>query len=306
MKQTSLWSYLEGVPGLKPATDVVDCFAGAGGFSTGAVQAGHKIIMAIDRDPFLLGCHARNHPGCRHICCELPRDDLPFPLTGDWHLHCSPPCTKLSIMNPLQFPEDRCRAVDLVEWSLRLVIERRPSSWSFEQVNHKHVREQLDLFKKAHPGLCDWGVFDASDFDVPQHRRRIIAGSPFLIQNLRRYRQLRRLSVRDVIPNPPRPFIRNCLYSRPDPHTHEKVAVPIKDQRRSVDEASYSILARGHARWASEDCTVLRHLTAREASLIQGFPHGYALPFRNCVALVAVGNAVPPPVSRVLMQPTKP
>lgn len=201
--------------------------------------------LAVDCDPFILACHQRNHPTTRHICCSLPCDDLPFPTTGDWHLHMSPPCQRLSVMSPMQYHSDRAQAIDLVQWSLDLVVERRPSSWSFEQVNSKHVREKLDAMKKRHPAICDWAVIDAADVGVPQHRRRIIAGSPFLIHQIRTHRQRPRRCVLDVIPNPPRPFIRNSLYSRPDPHTHERVKVPLKDQRRPVTEPCYTILSTG-------------------------------------------------------------
>jgi len=151
-------------------------------------------------------------------------------------------------MQPLQYQEERKKAIDLVEWFFSLVKEKCPTSWSMEQVNHRAVRSQLEELKRKHPTLFDWMVVDAVNYEVPQHRKRIIAGSPFLIANLRSFNhKKRKLCVRDVIPDPPRPFIRNNLYSRPDEHTRELVSVPLKDQIRSVDEPSYTILATGSA-----------------------------------------------------------
>jgi len=293
-------------------------------------MAGHRIVLAVDSDPFLLGCHVRNNTECEHWCCTLPRDDLPLPTSGLWHLHGSPPCTKLSIMQPHQDKKERKKAIDLVAWFFSLVKEKNPTSWSMEQVNHKAIRLQLEELKSKHPLLFDWVVVDAVDYEVPQNRKRIVAGSPFLVANLRSFKSnKRKLCVRDVIPEPPRPFIRNNLYSRPDEHTHERVDVPLKDQIRSVDKPSYTILATGcvysirtdpyahaplltpalrmhrHKRWADEKGNVLRHLTGAEGALIQSFPPDYMLPWSPTVSLVGVGNALPPNLARVLMSPTK-
>ena len=305
MKQTSMFSFSSQRIGLEPDTRVVDLFCGIGGFSCGAKQAGHRVVCAVDCDPFLLGCHVRNNPSCVHICCKLPRDDLPFPTDGKWHLHGSPPCTKLSIMRPHQYENDRQEAIDLVSWFLSLVKSAKPSSWSMEQVNHRSVRQRLIDLKRKHPLWFDWTIADAVDYQVPQYRKRLIAGSPCLISNLRASKsRKRKLCVRDVIHDPPKPFIRNNLYSRPDEHTLENVQVPLKDQLRSVDKPSYTILATGHKRWSDEDGNVLRHLTGAEGALIQSFPKDYRLPWNTTLSLIGVGNAMPPKLACALMQPT--
>ncbi len=301
MRQSSLFSYTN--VGLKKNTRVVDLFCGIGGFSYGATLAGHSVILAVDSDPLLLGAHIRNNDNTRHMCCKLPREDLPLPKEGDWHLHGSPPCTKLSIMNPLQYTEARKKAKDMVNWFFDLVKRAKPTSWSFEQVNHESIRAKLEELKRSHPLTFDWIVVDCVDYEVPQNRRRIIAGSPFLIANLRNYRPKRRLCVLDVIPDPPTKYIRNNLYSRPD-SSGEMKPVPLKDQLRPVDQPSYTILATGHKRWSDAEGNVLRHLTGAEGALIQGFPKDYHLPFSPTVSLVGVGNAMPPRLAQILMRPT--
>lgn len=304
MRQTSLFSFSPR-GGLAPNTAVVDLFCGIGGFSTGAKNAGHRVVLAVDCDPFLLGAHVRNHSEAEHMCCRLPCDDLPLPTEGPWHLHGSPPCTKLSIMQPMQRKRDREEAVDMVEWYLQFALASSASSWTMEQVAHKRVRVRLDELKRRHPLKVDYEVVDAVDFEVPQHRRRLIAGSPFLIANLRSFEsKKRRLCVRDVFPDPPREFVRNSLYSRPDA-TGESVAVPLEDQIRSVDEPCFTILAAGHTKWADADGTVLRHMKGEEKKLIQTFPQGYKLPWSMELSLVGVGNAVPPRLAEILMRPTR-
>jgi len=141
----------------------------------------------------------------------------------------------------------------------------------------------------------------------PECRKRIIAGSPFLIANLRFFRssRKRKLCIRDAIPDPPREFVRNALYKRLDPQTGENVDVPLRNKLRSVDKPSFTILATGHIKWADKDANVLRLLTARERSLLQSFPSDYVLPRRSADALVGVGNAVPPRLAQILMYPTR-
>lgn len=289
---------------LRPNTPVVDLFCGIGGFSTGAAQAGHRVVLAVDNEPRLLSCHSSNHD-CVHICCDLPADDLPLPESGRWHLHGSPPCTNLSIMQPLQSREKRAHAVDLVAWFLSLVPKHRPTTWTMEQVNTKKVREQLDLFKRRHPGLCQWVSVDMADYEVPQHRRRIIAGTPSIIAKLRRSKATRRLGLIAAIPKPPLPYVRCALYKRPNHYTREIEDVPLKDQIRSVSRPSYTILARGIKRWADADGNTLRQLSARENALIQTFPADYRIPLASVLSQLAVGNAVPPRFARLLMSPSK-
>eukprot|EP00966_Prymnesium_polylepis_P232684 5381564-Prymnesium_polylepis.1 len=69
---------------------VVDLFCGIGGFSEGARQAGHTVILAIDADEQALQTHKVNHPDCETVLTTLP-DGLP-PLPRDAHWHASPPC----------------------------------------------------------------------------------------------------------------------------------------------------------------------------------------------------------------------
>ena len=90
MIQTSLFDF-SNKRGLRANTKVYDLFCGIGGFSLGAENAGHRVVLAVDNDGDLLDSHKRNHPNCSHVCCELPIHDIQFPQTGDWHLHGSPP-----------------------------------------------------------------------------------------------------------------------------------------------------------------------------------------------------------------------
>lgn len=304
MKQLSLLGFSPSALVLAPNTPVVDLFCGIGGFSAGAEAAGHEVILAVDSNDVFLDAHRENHPYCEHVLAEMPCE-LPFPTEGEWHLHASPPCTKLSIMNSLRYEDETEVALDLVRWSLNLVRTEKPTSWSLEQVMHGGVIDMLDRLKSKHPGTYDYEVIDVYRYEVPQHRKRVIAGSPHIIKNLREFVPRKTVSIRDFIPNPPREWIRNNLYNRPDPRTKESVPVPFKDTMRHVDGPSFACLATGHRRWASSDGEVLRLLNARETAILQTFPPDYKLPSSNQLGIIASGNAVPPRLAEIMMQPTK-
>ena len=82
----------------------------AGGFSTGATQAGHTVKLAVDNSEEALACHTDNHPKTEHLllelgdathdCCEVVelgmqgldvvREPLVFALqVGDAKLRCA-------------------------------------------------------------------------------------------------------------------------------------------------------------------------------------------------------------------------
>lgn len=61
---------------LFPGEDIVDNFAGAGGGSTGTVQAcGKPVMMALNHDPEVVRIHEVNHPETRHFCEDITKVD---------------------------------------------------------------------------------------------------------------------------------------------------------------------------------------------------------------------------------------
>ena len=57
------------------STRVVDYFAGAGGFTLGAVAAGCTVVAAVNHWRLAVDTHARNHPTTDHRCEDLTRFD---------------------------------------------------------------------------------------------------------------------------------------------------------------------------------------------------------------------------------------
>jgi len=91
MRQPSLFELVKGPQFHPPTTpaitteplEVYDFFAGAGGFSTGARQAGCRVVYVCDNNAEALATHKRNHPEAEHACLTLPSAEAVAKLPTD-------------------------------------------------------------------------------------------------------------------------------------------------------------------------------------------------------------------------------
>ena len=109
-----------------------------------------------------------------------------------------PACNKVSRINQDVTPEQRKHGLSLVRWYLRYALASNATTFSMEQVPAECVLKVVKKFKRRHPGKLDYCVVNCYDLGVPQTRKRLIAGTPALIDRLRRRRAVRK-SVADVI-----------------------------------------------------------------------------------------------------------
>ena len=77
MHQPTLVSFLRGPSASTEGvcTESLECydfFCGCGGWSTGATQAGHRVVFACDNNEGALAAHAANHPDTTHLQANLP------------------------------------------------------------------------------------------------------------------------------------------------------------------------------------------------------------------------------------------
>ena len=156
---------------MKPVV-VIDLFAGAGGFTEGAISAGAKVAVAIDFwEPAVL-LHRHNQPNVlmvQHKLGDFQKDDdlirkyLSRYPNYHVHLHGSPPCQALSNASKT----DPSEGMGMVLHFLDLVEHIQPDSWSMENV--VPMRKRLP---EGTPSV----ILNSADFGVPQTRRRCIAG----------------------------------------------------------------------------------------------------------------------------------
>ena len=175
---------------------VIDLFCGMGGFSQGAIEAGAKVVLAVDLWAEALLVHAKNHPDTpikRMTLGEKYHFSLFKREVDKWrklgyhvHIHGSPPCQALSNASSRN-PEE---GMPLVIWFLECVKYANPDSWSMENV--VPVRKRLP---EGTPSV----ILNSADFGVAQTRRRCFAGEGWVANPS--HTKDKWLGVIDVLPH---------------------------------------------------------------------------------------------------------
>ena len=291
----------------------VDLFAGAGGFSTGATQAGATVVWAANHWAAAVETHAANHPGTLHACQDLHQADWSRVPAHDLLL-ASPACQGHSRARGTDQP--RHDAARSTAWAVVSAAEyHRPAVLVVE-----NVPEFLDwtLYPAWTLALAALGytlaphVLDAADHGVPQHRRRV------MIVGTRSRAPLKlALEPRAHVPFGPSvqwdagrwsPVVRPgraprslARIERGRAEHGSRFLAPYYgtgsgQTGRSLDRPVGTITPRD--RWSVIDGDRMRMLSADECRAAMGFPAGYRLPSNHKLAVHMLGNAAPPPMAR--------
>ena len=313
-----------GIAAVLPAggVEVFDLFCGAGGFSQGAVQAGHRVVFACDNDASSLATHELNHPhGCEHRCAALPLRDIPYPTDGRaFHLHGSPPCQKFSVAHGRVGGATEAEVAGgarLVRWFLKqALIKSGCTSWSMEEVDSPDIQRILQKFRRKHRNLMDWDVFEFDLLGVPQTRTRILAGTPALIVRLRQLRSTeRRRGVGSVIPKPRGTHTRGTSTTEVVGKTTDRESgktkyvykrLALHKKSRPISKPAHTLCAGLRtAGWFTmkpgKEAHGYKGFSVSEVAALQTFPPGYEWPEGLGKAMRQIGNAVPPLVAQLLM-----
>lgn len=161
----------------------VDLFCGAGGMSLGFEQAGFNVVAAVDSDDIHVQTHRKNFPHCRTITADLTL------VTGDWLrsrtgldgvcidvLFGGTPCQGFSSGGRRRENDPRNELL----WHFgRLALELEPRYFVIENVSgllgkraYSYLEQLLELVDQKYDVVTPIAVLDASDFGVPQVRRR--------------------------------------------------------------------------------------------------------------------------------------
>ena len=190
----------EDYPDLREDEGVVSLYAGGGGDSEGARMAGLPTFYAADGWDTALDVHRANHPEAEHDQIwfgdeeqggsieDMYRRILDVVDGRRWHLHGSPPCTHLSAATPLNnFGRRVDEGLEQTNWYLNLVrsllgSDNPPLSWSGENSPRlKRILAEADSYgipmaEKMKSLERAMPILSASDFGVPQTRRRLFMG----------------------------------------------------------------------------------------------------------------------------------
>jgi DNA (cytosine-5)-methyltransferase 1 len=323
----------------------IDLFSGAGGLSCGLTAEGFRVVAAVEIDPISAKSYSLNHKYTNTISDDIRNITGPQLIkqaglmSGELDLLTGcPPCQAFSTLRTRR----RTQRIDdpskgLIMEILRLVRSIRPRAVIVENVpglvkDQCFSDFQVGLKKAGYESV--YAVVNASDFGVPQRRKRLILialkGKEVPVGWIN-YQSERR-TVRDAIGHlKPAGTSGDLLHDIPENRTpammsrikatpknggsrhdipselqcacHERID-GFKDVygRMVWDDISPTITSgcnnpsRGRFIHPEED----RAITLREAALLQSFPPGYQFCFDRGKEHVArqIGNAFPPALIR--------
>lgn len=295
--------------------NAIDLFAGAGGFSTGATQAGCRVVWAANHWRTAVEIHAANHPETTHACQDLHQTDWTAVPRHDLLL-ASPACQGHSRARGKERPHhDSQRST---AWAVVSAAEcHRPAGLIVENVP-EFVKWTLfgpwcDSLGRLGYSLSHQ-VLDAADVGVPQHRRRMFlvgvrAKNPLTI-SLPTARHAPASSIINLDRG------RWSLVDRPGRSTQTLARIRAgrathgprfliayygnEHGGRSLDRPIGTITTRD--RWAIVDGDRMRMLSVDECRRAMSFPETYVLPEQGRLAVHMLGNAVPPVLAREVIR----
>ena len=164
---------------MKKKPKVLDLFAGCGGFSCGLEMAGFEIVAAIDNWNDALKTFEKNHSSVKVLNIDLinPNASQLKNEIGEVDLVIGgPPCQGFSISG-LRNPNDSRN--DLYKGFVQIVKEFNPSAFVLENVpnlvsmDKGRIKDEIikDFEKLGYS--VNYKIMLASDFGVPQNRRRV-------------------------------------------------------------------------------------------------------------------------------------
>ena len=292
---------------------VVDLFCGLGGFSQGAVDAGHTVVLCVDSWSEVLRAHAANHPHAVHVQMELGDENESrlvqliekyVPPGVEWHLHGSPPCQKLSRIRAISNGINPEMGLELVSWYVRLTERLKPTTWTMEQVSAPELRGMFQYVQYMRPETFDWQHCWMELYGVPQTRHRALAGSPSIIERLRHDKSLRADAplVTDVLVGAHKPP-KEAVYLRASiGMTPKNGSTGRQGDVKPIDTVAYTCTSRHPHAWLDKNYCHIRELNPQEQLILQSFSPDVYLPDKINDAITAIGNAIPPLFVKKIMR----
>lgn len=303
---------------------VVDLFAGAGGSSEGARQAGARVAWAANHWPLAVEVHARNHPNTEHECQDLHQCDWSRvrELRPDVVL-ASPACqghSRAASAGGRRGSRPKHDADRSTAWAVVSCLEATDAPLAVVE-NVAEFRawtlypSWLDALQRlgytAHEHLVD-----ASELGVPQRRVRLFvtlsrSRSPLVLE-------LPRLPVSTActvpigegygwryvadLPAGARSRIERAAARMPDDDAFA-VNYVTDDRGSRMSEPLTTITTKHQRAWVRRTAHGLqrRMFTGREYARAMGFPDAYQLTGLVSQDCRLVGNAVCPPVMREIV-----
>jgi len=297
-----------------PTLRVLDLFCGCGGFSYGLVQAGLDVMMGIDVWDTAIQTYSKNmdHIGlCKDLTSFSPEECESFLLYSVDVLVGGPPCQSFSMAGKRDKNDPRG---SLFMEYVKYLDYFKPKAFLFENVvgilsmktncGEKVIDIIMELLSKEYE--CTYSALYASDYEVPQNRRRVI------IMGIRRD-----LHIQPSFPSivsAKRIAVSSVLQERYDVGSElflsQKALEGIRKKKERMqkenkgfgaqflnpDKPSFTIPARywkdGYDALVKYSDTEVRRLSLTEIKRIQSFPDSFVMCGSKKDQIVQLGNAV--------------
>ncbi|MCP2066613.1 UNVERIFIED_ORG: DNA (cytosine-5)-methyltransferase 1 [Pseudomonas reinekei] len=300
----------------------IDLFAGLGGWSTGARNAGIDVIWADNHWPVAVEWHSANHPEAIHICQDLHQADWSKVPAHDIML-ASPCCQGHSKARGKKSGNAQHDASRSTAWAVVSAAEfHRPEVVLVEKVEEFTAWALYPAWSQAMAALgymIASHVVDCADLGVPQHRVRLFlvltrSKAPLMLE-LHRRQHVPAASFLDFdagrwspIEKPGRALATLERVRNGRERFGERFIMPYYGKGsgltgRDINRPIGTITTLD--RWALVDGDRMRMLSAGEALAAQSFPAETLRPDNHRLTMHMAGNAVPPLAGQRIIEALK-
>lgn len=166
-----------------PKPQIIDLFAGVGGFTLGAIRAGFHLALAVELDEHAMASHQLNFPGFNHLSADISCLDSKQLMRhagleiGELEgLVGGPPCQGFSLIGKRNISDNRN---NLFVKFFELVKDCRPKFFIVENVlgilhkQYSAIRDNAFGHVRGNYTLLEPMKLKASDFGAPTSRERV-------------------------------------------------------------------------------------------------------------------------------------
>lgn len=293
---------------------VADYFAGLGGFSEGATQAGATVTYAANHWREAVSYHAANHPSTRHRVQDLQKSNHDE-IRGCDALLAAPACQGHSSASQ---PRRGANALAqrATAWAVVEACEvARPRFLIVENVPQFARWELFPVWRAALQALgyrTRTSIIDAAELGTPQNRKRLfltaaLEQTPLDLDTLTRSRPAAASTIIDnnaggwqpVASKPPK--MRERIANGTRNHGAEFLAHSVTNHPGRALSRPIGTITTAPNHWHLVRGDMVRPLTVRELARAQGFPESYKLPAQLALGTKLIGNAVAVPVARAIV-----